>query len=477
MSQSAALRLRLVILGLMCIPALTAGGCNCGSRDGSDDNQGLPSPGTLQFSAAAMSVSEYIGTVTVQVNRAGGSLGAVDVTYSTSGGTATAGTDYTAANGTLSWADGVTTAQTFPITITDDLLADNAETIVVSLTNPTGGATVGGSLTITLIDIWTKFPGNPVLGPSAGSWDDGGVLGPSVVQLGPNSYEIFYQAGGTNFNDSIGRATSTDGITWTKTGTLPVFTPVRPNGAGLLTAGTFDDDAILRPCVVYDLSAPVNERYRMWYTGFDLIDDGMGGLALNAVGIGRATSPDGITWTPMNPRNPVLTNGPAGRFDEVAVAFASVINDAGNLKMWYTGFNTTGPSAIGYATSTTGGASWTPNATAVYTGGGAAFEVSGPSDPWVIKDGVFYRMFYTGERPDATAGQVVWNVGYARSPDGITGWAPFAGNPALTPSTSGWDSTDVFFPCLLRDGTSLKVWYTGTSGNGATGRDGLATNP
>jgi predicted GH43/DUF377 family glycosyl hydrolase len=466
MSHSAALWIRYVIILLMSVPALGASGCNCRGRGGdSDDAQGVPSSGILQFSTAGITVSEYVGTVTVQVNRTGGSLGAVSVNYATTGGTATAGTDYTATNGTLNWADGNTTPQTFPITITDDLLADNNETIVVSLSAPTGGAGTGGDLTITLVDVWTKFPGNPVLGPTSGSWDDLAVLAPSVHKEGA-TYVMYYQAGGAATPDSIGRATSPDGIAWTKTGTAPVFGPAP--GGGTTVQGAFDDDVLLRPCVVHDPAA--TPPYRMWYTGIDLFNDTMGN-AVFTVAIGMATSTDGLAWTRANSGNPVLINGATGTWDEFGVAFSCVINDGGTFKMWYMGFNAT-TSAIGYATSSDGIA-WAKNTNPVFSPTGAAFEAGGLSDPWVIKDGSFYRMFYTG----VDSGGTTFQIGYARSSDGITGWTPFAGNPVISPSASGFDSTDTFYPCLLRDGNTFPVWFTGTSGNGSTGRDGLATNP
>ncbi len=58
--------------------------------------------GLLQFSAATYSVAENGGTVTVTVDRVGGSAGAVSVDFATADGSATtAGLDYTAALGTL----------------------------------------------------------------------------------------------------------------------------------------------------------------------------------------------------------------------------------------------------------------------------------------------------------------------------------------------------------------------------------------
>src|SRR5262249_27941984 len=100
-----------------------------------------PQPGTLQFSAAAYSVSENQGTATITVTRTGGSNVPVSVNYATSDGTAT-GADYTASSGTLSFGIGET-SKTFTVPITDDTLVEGNETINLTLAGPTGGATLG----------------------------------------------------------------------------------------------------------------------------------------------------------------------------------------------------------------------------------------------------------------------------------------------------------------------------------------------
>jgi hypothetical protein len=100
-------------------------------------------PGSLQFSAAAYSVNEGAGTATINVTRTGGSSGAVSVQYATSNGTAIFGSDYTATSGTLSWASGDAASKTFNITITNDAINEATETVNLSLSNPTGGATLG----------------------------------------------------------------------------------------------------------------------------------------------------------------------------------------------------------------------------------------------------------------------------------------------------------------------------------------------
>jgi hypothetical protein len=99
-------------------------------------------PGSLQFSAATYSVRESRGSVNIVITRAGGSTGSISVHFATSGGTAVPNVAYVPTSGTLSFADGQTSAS-FPITILDDGVISLGQTVNVVLTSPTGGATLG----------------------------------------------------------------------------------------------------------------------------------------------------------------------------------------------------------------------------------------------------------------------------------------------------------------------------------------------
>jgi ribosomal protein L35AE/L33A len=114
----------------------------------------VPMTGTLQFSSAIYSVNENSGNAIITVTRTGGSSGAVGVSYATGNGTATAGSDYTGSSGTLSWANGDTASKTFNVPIINDSVHEGNETVNLSLSNPTGGATLGSPSTaiLTIID-------------------------------------------------------------------------------------------------------------------------------------------------------------------------------------------------------------------------------------------------------------------------------------------------------------------------------------
>jgi fibronectin-binding autotransporter adhesin len=99
--------------------------------------------GTLQFSAATYSVSESGVSATITITRTGGTTGTATVQFSTSNGTATAGSDYTAVtNQTVTFNDG-DTSKTVSVAITNDALDENDETVNLTLSSPGGSGALG----------------------------------------------------------------------------------------------------------------------------------------------------------------------------------------------------------------------------------------------------------------------------------------------------------------------------------------------
>lgn len=120
----------------------------CGGGGGGDGDV----PGTLEFTETSFDATE--GTiVNIRVARNGGSDGIVSVDFATMDGTAIAGSDYTAASGTLTWANGVSGNQTISIPITDDGTAEATESFTLVLSN-VSRATLGAnsSATVDIID-------------------------------------------------------------------------------------------------------------------------------------------------------------------------------------------------------------------------------------------------------------------------------------------------------------------------------------
>jgi hypothetical protein len=85
----------------------------------------------------------------------------VTVNYATANGTATAGSDYVAKAGTLTFAPG-TTSQTITVTVNGDILIEANETFSVNLSSPTN-ATLGTATAVVTI---VNDDGSPLLAAS-----------------------------------------------------------------------------------------------------------------------------------------------------------------------------------------------------------------------------------------------------------------------------------------------------------------------
>jgi hypothetical protein len=99
-----------------------------------------PIPVGVAFASPTYTVNLTAGTVTLTVVRSGGGPGTV--AYATSNGTATAGVDYVTASGVLSFAAGET-QKTITISILNSGVVGGSRVFYVSLSNPTGGMTLG----------------------------------------------------------------------------------------------------------------------------------------------------------------------------------------------------------------------------------------------------------------------------------------------------------------------------------------------
>jgi hypothetical protein len=109
--------------------------------------------GVLQFAAAASTAPETAASTTLRVTRSGGLAGGVTVDFAVTGGTAINGIDYTLTAGTLTFEAGQT-SRDITVTLRTDTSAEGPETVLVTLSNPTGGATLGPlqTATLTIVD-------------------------------------------------------------------------------------------------------------------------------------------------------------------------------------------------------------------------------------------------------------------------------------------------------------------------------------
>ena len=107
----------------------------------SDNEIGTFGSGAFMFSKPDYDALEGDGIATLTVNRVGGTLHTVGVTYTTNHATALPGQDFTTTTGTLSFEPGEQ-SKSFTIPILRDSASDSNEYFSVTLSAPTGGATI-----------------------------------------------------------------------------------------------------------------------------------------------------------------------------------------------------------------------------------------------------------------------------------------------------------------------------------------------
>jgi predicted GH43/DUF377 family glycosyl hydrolase len=237
---------------------------------------------------------------------------------------------------------------------------------------------------------WTKYAGNPVLTPTAGTWDESSVeLGMVLRENG--QYKMWYHGRRNNIRQ-IGYATSPDGINWTKN-----TNPVLSAGSAAWEVGG------VAWCSVLSNSG----SYTMFYTAFEVTG--------TIIRIGRATSLDGINWQKDATNNPVLSNGAPGQWDDESVGTGlNCLKIDNTLYMWYTGWNSIGLTKSGLATSTNDGVTWTKYSgnPVLNLGPVGSWDASMVETGTVLLERSTFRMWYDAYGANVTD---LWRIGIATS--------------------------------------------------------------
>ena len=235
------------------------------------------------------------------------------------------------------------------------------------------GITAVGYATSTDGLTWTKR--GLVMSPGL-SWEKSEVS-PNSILVENGTFVMYYHGGGYPGpggvrlgNGLIGRATSSDGITWTK-----IATPVLTIGS----SGAFDDDQVAEPRVI-----ALAGGYRMYFTGRN--------AASGTTALGVADSTDGITWT-KDSRNPIMATSQWGNFWGGAF-----FHEGDQWHLWH-GVSSGSTSSLHYMLSPDGIA-WTEGPTGIVL---AQSTDSGAADYGLVgdsvsgyRDGATYRIMYTG---------------------------------------------------------------------------------
>lgn len=275
-------------------------------------------------------------------------------------------------------------------------------------------------------------PSYPSVVPEGdGAWDSKMVHAPSVLKT-DGGYYMWYD--GTKESDlysgwSIGVAMSQDGATWARWQSNPVLTPG--------PEGSWDGASVHDPRVIWDGS-----RFLMWYSGYDH----------HHWRIGLATSEDGRRWTKYE-NNPVLDHGPSGSWDEINVAYSSVMLKDGAYQMWYQGGDSRGVWRIGYATSQDGVRWERYNGNPVMTSTRESWDNERVFTPHVLQTKTGYLMLYTGGGLGTGSGPIT-GLGYALSEDGVR-WRKDPRGPTLILMAGAQPVTLT----ALQDGDRLNVWF------------------
>ncbi len=170
-------------------------------------------------------------------------------------------------------------------------------------------------------------------------------------------------------------------------------------------------------------------------------------------GIALARSKDGVKFE--EPPKLVVRPGPRGSFDEGGAADPYVIRRGEYFYLFYLGQDRARRQTLGVARSRDG-AAWEKLRTnpVLELGGRDSFDENGLGEPAVWSSGGSYWMLYTGrDRAEHR------RLGLARSSDGVH-WER---EPSFTPvgGEQAWDKMVVCDPTVLVDGDTVRVWFGG----------------
>lgn len=205
-------------------------------------------PGTIMFSASALTAAQTAGTVSITVNRTAGFNGAVTAIYATSDGTATAGIDYASTSATLSWPDGDTTPRIVAVPLSTSPAFYGPRTFTLSLSAATGGAALGTSTVAITINGSASSPVAPAgtLGFSSNSVTVAQTAGSVVIPVSrisgsSGAISVAYATAngtavaGNEYTTTNGTLTWANGDTATKTITIPISNATPYNGSHTFT--------------------------------------------------------------------------------------------------------------------------------------------------------------------------------------------------------------------------------------------------
>lgn len=185
-----------------------------------------PTIGTIGVANSSISVDEGAGTVSIQVDRFDGDIGAASVQYQTVAGTASANSDFSPESGTLTWVDGDDSPKTVTVNVSDDLDLESDETFTLELSN-VSGASLGQQTETQVTIVDNDFnPGTISFENAAQTIDEGSPISIAVTRSGGDNgtasvtfttSDDTATGGGVDYQSINGTLTWGDGEAGTKT--------------------------------------------------------------------------------------------------------------------------------------------------------------------------------------------------------------------------------------------------------------------
>jgi Tol biopolymer transport system component len=239
-------------------------------------NVNLPAAGQVQFAQQVFRVSESAGQAVVTVTRAPGATAPATVSYTTLGGTATSGSEFTPTSGTLTFAAGEESKQ-FVVPLLDDAVDEADETVFVGLTDEAGGSVGEPAFAAVVIADDDPSPRLRVSDASVGEGDSAGGEMTFLVTLSEPSPRTITADFTTRDGTATAGSTTTPGD----------FEPLQ----GTYTFPPGSTRGLLKVNVRPDTLAEPDETFTVVFSNPTAveIEDG--------VGVGTIVDDDGATFT------------------------------------------------------------------------------------------------------------------------------------------------------------------------------------